>query len=125
MARKETLSCLEKTDLLNQAAASIETLLHWGRKYEEAGLVFDAVEFYEKANEREALDRLLKNALNEGDAFLFKRVSRALKFEPSREEWLELAKKAQELGKYTFAVQAYRQGGEEDMAAQVAHSAAA
>ena len=120
MARKDSLSCLDKRDLLNQPAASIETLSYWGQKFEEAGSVFDAVDFYVKANQREALDRLLKSALEEGDAFLYKQIGRALKFEPSPQEWLVLAKRAEELGKFAFAAQACRQAGEEEQAERYA-----
>jgi len=125
MARKDSLSCLDKRDLLNQPAASLETLSYWGRKFEEAGSVFDAVDFYAKANEREALDRLLKSALDEGDAFLFKQICRALKYETGPKEWLALAKRAEELGKYAFAAQAFRQAGEEELAEQYAASGSA
>lgn len=122
MGKKDSLGCLEKRDLLNQPAASLETLSYWGRKLEESGSVFDAVDLYEKANEREALDRLLKDALNEGDTFLFRRICRSLKHEPGREEWLVLAKRAEDLGKYAFAAQAYRQGGDEETAERYEHS---
>jgi hypothetical protein len=121
--RKDSLSCLEKRDLLNQPAASIETLSSWGGKYEEAGSVFDALDFYAKANNREALERLLKLASDEGDVFLFKQVCRVLKYEPGAEEWLAVAKKAEELGKLAFAAQAYRLGGHEETAEQNGSSA--
>lgn len=125
MARKEFLSCLEKRELLNQSATSVDSLARWGRQFEDQGSVFDAVDFYAKANDREALDRLMKRAAGEGDVFLFKQVCRALKYEPGREEWIEIAKKAEEAGKLSLAAQAYRMGGEEEALEKDAPSATA
>ena len=74
MGKKRELSCLIKRDLLNQPVASVENLLSWGQQYEEYGLLHDAVEFYEKAQAKEALFRLLEVAQEEGDTFLFLRL---------------------------------------------------
>lgn len=114
MAKKRELSCLIKRDLLNQPVASVENLLSWGQQYEEQGLLHDAVEFYEKAQAKEALLRLLEVAREEGDTFLFKRVNRILKREPTREEWLSLAKQAEQSGKEAFAADAQVQLGPEE-----------
>ncbi|MGA7876793.1 MAG: hypothetical protein WCA08_14120 [Desulfoferrobacter sp.] len=114
MAKKRELSCLIKRDLLNQPVVSVENLLSWGQQYEGYGLLHDAVEFYEKAQAKEALFRLLKIAQEEGDTFLFKRINRILKREPSKEELLSLAKQAEGLGKKSFAAEAYMQLGMEN-----------
>ena len=116
MAKNSTLSCLEKRDLLNQAAVSIDTLVRWGEQYEAMGLVHDAVDFFAKAHASEAIERLLPIALEEGDLFLFKRLCRFLGREITRDEWLQLAAKAEEQGKFRFAAEAYRSAGDEDMA---------
>lgn len=114
MAKKPEFSCLIKRDLLNQPVASVENLLSWGQQYEEQGLLHDAVEFYEKAQAKEALLRLLEVAREEGDTFLFKRVNRILKREPTREEWLSLANQAEQSGKEAFAADAHGQLGQEE-----------
>jgi tetratricopeptide (TPR) repeat protein len=125
MAKNGKLSCLEKRDLLNQAAVSIETLVRWGEQYEAMGLVHDAVDFFEKAHAREALERLLPIAREEGDLFLFKRLCRFLSREITRDEWLQLAAKAEEQGKIRFAAEAYRSAGDEDMAGALLNRASA
>jgi hypothetical protein len=114
MGRKDSLNCLEKRDLLNQPAVSLKEVLHWGQHYEEREFVHDAVDFYVKANAKEPLARLLDVAQAEGDVFLFRRLCRALEREPTQEEWLSLAKRAEELGKDSFAKEAYREGGIEE-----------
>lgn len=116
MARRGNLNCLEKRDLLNQSAASVESLMKWGEHYESMGLVHDAVDFYAKANAREVLERLLENELKDCDVFLIRRLSRFLNREVNREEWLDVAKRSEEQEKFRFAAEAYRLGGDEDAA---------
>ncbi len=111
MAKKYDLSCLEKRDLLNDAAVSIETLLSWGRHYDEVGSLYEAVDFYEKGGDKDALARILTKAREAGNLFLYRRICRILGYEPSPDEWLALAKQAEQLGKLTFADEAYRLGG--------------
>jgi hypothetical protein len=108
MAKKYDLSCLEKRDLLNETAVSLETLISWGQHYEEVGSLYDAVDFYEKAGAREALSYLLARVQDEGNLFLFRRLCRILGHEPDRDVWLALAHRAEEAGKLAFAAEAYR-----------------
>lgn len=111
MARKADLSCLEKREMLNEETASPEVLLSWGEQYEEVGSLYDAVDFYEKADAREALSRLLARARDEGNVFLFRCLVRLLGLEPGRDEWAVLANRAEEHGKLAFAAEANRLGG--------------
>lgn len=114
MERGPILSCLDKRELLNQSVVAVEKLIHCGRAFEEADLAHDAVDFYEKAKSREDLTRLLGRAKEEGDLFLFRRLLKILHHEPGAEEWLALARKAQETGKAAFASEAMRLAGRVD-----------
>ena len=67
------------------------------------------------------LKRLLAAAKEEGDLFLFTRLCRILKVEPTAEEWLALGGRAEERGKLAFAQQAYRKGGKEVSTPEAAH----
>lgn len=113
--KRNLLNCLEKRDLLNQSAVSLETLKQWGEHFEENGMLHDAVDFYHKAHATEALGRILRAAADDGDAFLFNKVSRILKVEPTEEEWIRLAERAKEFGKVAFALQGYQRAGREVM----------
>ena len=113
MAGNNLLSCLEKRDLLNQSAVSISKLLEWGSIYEEAGLINDAVDFYERANAADRLEKLLGLAMLEGDAFIFGRILKALNREATSAEWVSLGEKAAECGKHAFAQEAFKRGGVE------------
>jgi tetratricopeptide (TPR) repeat protein len=111
VARTNLLSCLEKRDLLNQSAVSINKLLEWGAVYEEAGQINDAIDFYERANAAEPLENLLGIACGEGDAFVYGRILKALNREATPQEWISLGEKATEYEKHAFAREAYKRAG--------------
>jgi hypothetical protein len=117
VARTNLLSCLEKRDLLNQSAVSINRLLEWGAVYEEADLINDAIDFYERANAAEPLEKLLSIAREEGDAFVYGRILKALNREATPQEWISLGEKAAEFGKHAFAQEAFKRGGLETVGA--------
>ena len=62
MGKDALLSCLDKRELLNQSPISVAKLVDWGEQYEEAGLVHDALDFYERAGASEAMEKLLRTA---------------------------------------------------------------
>lgn len=119
MGNNSLLSCLEKRDLLNQPAASVDTLMQWGDRFLEAGFVYDAVNFYEKAGAKEALTRLLEMAGNDGDAFLLRRLCALLGREPNADEWLAVAEQAERQGKDHFAWKGYLGAGDQDRSDKV------
>ncbi|MBC7358309.1 MAG: hypothetical protein H5U10_07220 [Desulfacinum sp.] len=106
MADNGLLSCLQKRDLLNRSAVSVDELLQWARRYEQAGLMHDAVDFYEKAQANEEIRRLMEKAVQEGDYFLLKRLSTLLGAAPDGATWRSLAERARELGKELFSQRA-------------------
>lgn len=106
MGGSDLLPCLDKRELLNDASESPESLSSWGERYQSEGFLSDAVDFYEKAGNGEALRQLSEQVKEEGDFFLFNRISRILKLQPGPEEWQTLVQNAEKLGKMAFAVQA-------------------
>lgn len=115
MPKNDVLSCLEKRDLLNQPTASTKTLVDWGEKMERSSCLHDALNFYEKAGANDPIARLRAIAKKEGDLFLFRRTCRALNEEPTAEDWVAVGSRAAELGKTTFAAEAFRLAGREDL----------
>jgi len=114
------LTCLEKRDMLNRSAVSVDLLLKWGRQHEEEGLINDAIDFYEKANSSESLENLLSLSLQEGDVFNYARIMKTLGRQASADEWISVGKRAAELGKDAFAREAFKRGGLET--AEIAES---
>jgi hypothetical protein len=118
MPKGSILSCLEKRELLNQPAVSVETLLRWAERFAESEMFHDALDFYEKAGAREPVKRLMAMSVEEGDLFLCRRASKVLKFEPDTTEWLDLARAAKSRSKLLFAAEAFRQAGVNDDASE-------
>ncbi len=114
MAKHDTLSCLQKRDILNRAAASTASLLGYGEGMERSGLLHDALSFYEKAGARDAIARLRDVAAQDGDLFLYRCACRALGEEPTPDQWAAVGRRAAELGKTSFAREAARLAGRDD-----------
>lgn len=108
------LSSLEKRDLLNRSAVAVSRLVQWGDQYREAGLLNDAIDFYERANDSEALEALRETISEQGDVFLYGRILKALGREASPQEWIDIGEKARGLGKFAFAREAFKRGGLEE-----------
>jgi len=77
--------------------------------YLDEGRVAEAVAFLRRAGERERLESLRRQAVEEGDLFLLREVAVALEAPPRSDEWAMLAESARRLGKERYAIQAARQ----------------
>lgn len=113
MRNKKSLGCMDKRNILNQPAVSTDRLKSWGDRFFEMAYWNDAIDFYEKINDRQALESILRVAREEGDLFLFNRVNRVLNLEPKSQDLVELAEQAGKLGKGLFASEALKQAGVE------------
>lgn len=118
MAKSNLLSCLEKNELLNQKAVSIDKLLDWGKRHEESGLINDAADFYERAGAPERLEALLEVARDEGDAFLYGRILKSLGRDAPAADWIAVGEKARELGKEAYSREAFKRGGLQEAEAE-------
>ena len=70
---------------------------------------FEAIAFFAKAGDRDALESLAEEGLTSGDLFLFRAAHEALKVAPTREMWEKLASTAEAAGKLQYAIEARRQ----------------
>jgi len=116
---KRLPGCLNKRDLLNSDRSDPARCVQLGNAYLEEGRISDAIDFFEKARDREGLDRLLERCLGDGDVFLFRKVAKILDLSPGPEEWIKLGDRALSLGKLHFARAAYGQGGAPEKLGQV------
>lgn len=77
--------------------------------YLEEERVAEAVAFLRRAGDRERLQALRQQAVEQGDLFLLRETAAALEAPPRAAEWAALAEAARRLGKERYAVQATRQ----------------
>jgi len=105
-SKASRLDCLERRNLMNSREVAPEELVQIGRAYAEAGFLSDAVDFWAMAEDKEGLQGLLIQIIDEGDFFLYRRIKKILNqpFDPS--DLGRLAENAERLGKYAFAQQA-------------------
>ncbi|MCX7821967.1 MAG: hypothetical protein N2260_00820 [Syntrophobacterales bacterium] len=115
----EPLPYLKKRNLLNDPNPDPQRMKRIGDLYFDMDLLQDALLFYEKAGDQKALEMILSRAMDEGDLFLVKQVIKILKRELSKEEWIRLAMVAEKKGKFFFALEAYREAGEQDEAGRL------
>jgi len=105
----------EKQKILYKDNTSPTALTAYGDKYLEAERISDAIDFYQKANHIEGLEKIKERTIKEGDVFEFKHILNALNIDASSEEWNTIGKRAFELKKYTFAIHAFERGGNNSM----------
>ncbi len=77
--------------------------------YLDEGRTLEAVAFFEKIGDQEALNALCERAVEEGDVFLLREASAAMKREIDAATWTRLADSAAAGGKNGYAGEARRQ----------------
>ncbi len=82
------------------------TLIHYGDLFFEAGALSDALEFYARAGHQEGLKKIREIAFKNGDAFLFQGAAKAQGAELRSADWEDIAGRAVELKKFSFAKKA-------------------
>lgn len=117
--KSDPLPYMKKRHLLNEPEVDAQRMKRLGDRYLEESLLHDAILFYEKAKDFSGIETILTKALDEGDVFLAKQALKLLGKELSKEEWIRLARVAEEKGKFFFAVEAYREAGEEGEAGRL------
>ena len=106
-------TCLKKRRLLNETELSSELCRDYGEKFLALGWWDDALEFFQRGNYEEGLEKIKAHCLESGDAFLLGRLVK----DGDPDLWRRVAEKALELGKINFARQALEKAGDTDKAA--------
>lgn len=96
---------LKRREIL-YGGTSKESLLAHARAYEEAGRCDDALQFFEQAGDRQGLERMKQKAHEIGDAFMLKRIAKAMPDLVGPADWEAMVRRAEELGKTLYAEQA-------------------
>ena len=106
-------TCLKKRHLLNEKELSPELCRDYGEKFLALGWWEDALEFFQRGNYQEGLEKIKAQCLASGDAFLLGRLVK----DGDPDLWRRVAEKALELGKIHFARQALEKAGDKEKAA--------
>ncbi len=87
-------------------------LKDFAKKYEQAQLLSDAIDFYAQAQSQEDLLRLAHQVAKEGDAFLLLKINRLLGASAVGDEVLKTCgDQARQLQKHRYAILAYEKLG--------------
>jgi hypothetical protein len=97
---------LRRREILYGPQTPPETLIEYGKAYEEAGRIDDALQFFEQARDRAGLERVKHQAFQAGDAFMLKRIAKAMPEMVTPADWEQMASRAEALGKQLYAEQA-------------------
>jgi tetratricopeptide (TPR) repeat protein len=103
-----------KQKLLYIDKTNPDILKKYGDLFMEEGSLSDALDFYQKAGNTEALQKIRKMALESGDVMLFGQAAKALGMELKPAAWESIAEKAVELKKYCFAMHALQKADSEE-----------
>ncbi len=93
----------------NARPAELEAL---GKRFLQAGWLYDAVDFFQKAGSSAGLEMVREAAMNDGDIFLLRRVLKLSGTEGKTEIWQQVGEEALRLGKLEFALEAFRLSGD-------------
>ena len=102
MAEKKELPDYQMRQKLLYAESGTD-YSYWGNLYYEHGRYSDALDFFAQGNDTEGLASIKKIALRDGDFYLAARLNKIDASMFSESDWEMLAKKAESLGKLTFA----------------------
>jgi len=90
-------------------------LQNYGDLFFEEGRLSDALDFYQKANHNDGLQKIKAAAFNSGDVMLWKQAAKVLNLELKPADWESIGQKAIELKKYSFAQHALKEASNEEM----------
>lgn len=102
------LSCLKKRDLLHHPQVDSDQLSQYGFEYFNQGRLVDALDFFEKAQNREGIRRIMEQSIEEGEPFLVQQTSKFLKETVPEEAWRKVGEKALSGGRFQQALTAFK-----------------
>jgi tetratricopeptide (TPR) repeat protein len=110
------LSCLKKRDLLHNPNISNDEFVQYGWEYLKQERPVDALDFFEKAQNLEGIQRIREWSLEQGDPFLLQQTSKMLKEQVSEaeESWRKVGEKAKAAGRHQQALMAFKAVADEE-----------
>ena len=109
----------EKQHILYIKHLSEKYLIAYGDAFLEEGKISDAIDFYQKANYVQGLEKIKGMAERSGDVMLLQQVLKPLRQTIPEETWNEIGQRALEFKKYLFALYAFEKGNNDAMAGRI------
>ena len=106
-------TCLKKRRLLNEKELSPDLCREYGEKFLALGWMEDALEFFQRGNLQEGVEKIKAHCLESGDAYLLGRIVKG----GDPDLWRRVADRGLALGKVQFARRALEMAGEKEQAA--------
>ena len=94
-------------------------VIAYGDGFLEAGRISDAIDFYQKANYVQGLEKIKGIAELSGDVMLLQQVLKSLKQTITEETWTAIGQRALEFKKYLFALYAFEKGNNNSMVGRI------
>ena len=118
MPKTELPVFTKKRKLLYETKDKNQLVKH-GDMFFEADHIDDALDFYEMAGNEEGFRKIEAVARKEGNLYLYRKVCKLMKDQPSKDITNEIGMKAIELGKLSMALDAFSDTGNEGMKKKV------
>jgi hypothetical protein len=96
-----------RRELLEEKQPSKDTLRTLGSELAAQGLLDESLAFFVKAEDREGIERVLKESRQQGDTFTFEAALKALGETASQGDWREVGEGALKTGRLWFAYRAF------------------
>jgi hypothetical protein len=114
MAKSDSLPPFaKKRAILFGLKTSEAKLRATGEQFLAAGRHDDALEFFQRGGAEDMIRGVQDQAVDVGNVPLLMRACRALKQQPTRQQWTAAAKKAETNGMFSSALLAWEQAGDE------------
>ncbi len=104
---------MKKKEILFSPKTTRDEAIAWGDRYFDSQRLHDAAAFYRRAEHEEGMAKIREVAVETGDLQLFEETLLEGAREGVAEELRRLAKKAEELGRWSDARRAYERLGDE------------
>ncbi|MCX7829659.1 MAG: hypothetical protein N2445_01165 [Acidobacteria bacterium] len=102
-ANEVPLTIAERHKILFQDNTPKEVLIEYGKKYLAKEMLYDALEYFEKAQANRLIEEIKRKSVEEADFVLYQNVCRALKIELDINEMTKLKENAMKMGKDSVA----------------------
>ena len=100
--------------MLHNPNINADELAQYGWEYFKQERPVDALDFFEKAQNLEGIQRIREWSLEQGDPFLLQQTSKILKEQVPEESWRKVGEKAKATGRHQHALTVFKAIADEE-----------